>query len=153
MKKRAKAGVEPSKGRRRKRPEPERLHAPKALAHSNSPPAGEETEVARLRRERDEAFEQQTATSEVLQAISSPDSSPNDPCGKSLRQCRLDSRTMADASANSGAWGSADESSDTTRTAPGAGAPHGLPLKRKSGLRARGPPPARDTCAIVREPD
>jgi hypothetical protein len=63
MKKRSRAGGEPAKRRRRKTSGPERRNAP-------SPPAGEETEVARLTRERDAALEQQSATSEVLRVIS-----------------------------------------------------------------------------------
>jgi class 3 adenylate cyclase len=71
MKKHSRAGGEPIKRRRGKTPEPERRNAPKAVRSRYSPAAPEETEVARLTRERDEALEQQTAMSEVLRAISS----------------------------------------------------------------------------------
>jgi hypothetical protein len=43
----------------------------KAVRRSGSSVAGQETEVARLTRERDEALERETATSEVLKIISS----------------------------------------------------------------------------------
>jgi len=68
MKRRSKAAGELTKGRRRKAPEPKRRNAPKPV--SSSTPILE-TEVARLTRELNEAREQQTATSQVLQVISS----------------------------------------------------------------------------------
>ena len=72
MKRRSRAGGEPIKGRRRKTPEPKRRNAPKDVARSKSSSAGEETEVARLTRELNEALEQQTATSEVLASSARP---------------------------------------------------------------------------------
>ena len=71
MKKRSRASGEPIKGRRRKAPKPKGRNAPKAVARSIPSPTNEETEVARLTRELSEARDQQTATSDVLQVISS----------------------------------------------------------------------------------
>ena len=69
MRRRSRAGGEPVKTRRRKTAARKRGNAPKAAVR-RSLPAGQETEVARLTRERDEAREQRTATAEVLKIIS-----------------------------------------------------------------------------------
>ena len=71
MKRRSRTGGEPIKGRRPKTPEPKRPDAAKAGAPANSSLSGNETEVARLRRELNEAVEQQKATTDVLRVISS----------------------------------------------------------------------------------
>jgi GAF domain-containing protein len=70
MKRRSRAGGKPTKGRRRKASEPKR-RVPNAVARSNSSPTGDKAEVTELSRELNEVREQQTATSEVLQVISS----------------------------------------------------------------------------------
>ena len=62
MRRRSRAGGEPVKTRRRKTITLKRRNAPKAV--------GQETELARRTRERDEALEQFSATSEVLKVIS-----------------------------------------------------------------------------------
>jgi two-component system NtrC family sensor kinase len=64
MRRRSKTGGKAIKTQRRK------TFASKATPGRRSPGAGKETNVARLTRERDEALEQQTATSEVLKFIS-----------------------------------------------------------------------------------
>ena len=70
MKRRSRAGGEPTKGQRRKTPEPTRRNAPKVQARSKLPPATEETEVARLTRELTDERRQRMATSEVLRLLS-----------------------------------------------------------------------------------
>jgi class 3 adenylate cyclase/putative methionine-R-sulfoxide reductase with GAF domain len=69
MKKRAKIGGARAKARRPKATKLNRRDAPKAAPRFQSSPSGEEAEVARLTRERDEALQQQAATSEVLRII------------------------------------------------------------------------------------
>ena len=67
MRRRDKAG---GKAAKTQRPKTLRRNAPKAARHRSSVTTAKETD-AQLRRERDEALEQQTATSEVLKVISS----------------------------------------------------------------------------------
>ena len=68
MRRRSRAGGEPVKTRRHKAVPRKRGNAPKASVRG-SPPAGQETEVERLRSELHEAREQQRATSEILGAV------------------------------------------------------------------------------------
>src|SRR5262245_55396508 len=68
MRRRYGTGEEPAKAQRRKTARKSRI-ARKATHPRSSSAAREETKLARLTRERDEALEQQTATSEVLSII------------------------------------------------------------------------------------
>jgi hypothetical protein len=71
MKRRSKSRATAAKARRRAALKPKGRSAPKALPHRGSSQPGQEIEVARLTRERDEALAQQAATADVLQIISS----------------------------------------------------------------------------------
>ena len=71
MRRRSSAGGEPAKVQRRKTVARKSRVTSKAADPKSSSAAREETKVTRLTRELNEAFQQQTATSEVLKVISS----------------------------------------------------------------------------------
>jgi signal transduction histidine kinase len=73
MTRRSKAGGKASKGEGRKAPAPGRAISPAAMpgVHSATAPTGNEAEIARLTRERDEALERETAMAHVLRVIRS----------------------------------------------------------------------------------
>jgi GAF domain-containing protein len=70
VRRRSRPGGEPVKARRRKAATLKRRNVPKTVRRRGSSAAGQETKVARLARELNEVLEQQTATADVLKAIS-----------------------------------------------------------------------------------
>jgi transcriptional regulator with GAF, ATPase, and Fis domain len=70
MRRRSRAGGEPVKARRRKTAARKRGNAPKAGRNRSVSIAGQETVVARLTHERDEALLRETANAEILRLIS-----------------------------------------------------------------------------------
>jgi hypothetical protein len=70
MRRRSRAGGETVKTRRHKTATPKRGNAPKGVRARSSSAADQETKVARLARELNEARQQQIATADVLKIIS-----------------------------------------------------------------------------------
>jgi hypothetical protein len=70
MRQRSTASGQPAKSRRRKKVALKRRNARKAKQAPSPPASSAETRIAQLTRERDEALEQWTATTEVLKVIS-----------------------------------------------------------------------------------
>ena len=70
MSRRSRAGGKPAKSQRRKTTTLKHRNAPKAARSRGASIAGQETVVARLTRERDEALLRETANSEILRLIS-----------------------------------------------------------------------------------
>src|SRR5262252_7525817 len=70
MRRRSRAGGERSKSQRHKAVTPRRRSAPESVGARSSSVAGQETVVAQLTRERDEALLRETANSEILRLIS-----------------------------------------------------------------------------------
>jgi signal transduction histidine kinase len=69
MRRRSRVGSASVKSRRRKAATRKRRAAPKSTRHRRSPAAGVSEQVALFKRERDEALEQQRATSEILSVV------------------------------------------------------------------------------------
>src|SRR5262249_38253078 len=70
MKRRSRAGGQPDKPPRRKRSTPKHRNASKVVHNRGVSVAGQETVVARLTHDRDEALLRETANSEILRLIS-----------------------------------------------------------------------------------
>src|SRR6516162_9754329 len=70
MRRRSKVGGKSAKSRRRKTTKPERRNAPKAVRRGDPSVAELQARLERQARELNEAFQQQTATAEVLKVIS-----------------------------------------------------------------------------------
>ena len=71
MRRRSRASSKLANTRSRKTAAPKADNAPKSTRHRRSPALGVSEQVALFKRERDEALEQQAATTEVLRVISS----------------------------------------------------------------------------------
>src|SRR6516162_7797854 len=74
MRRRSRAGGKPAKSQRRKTTMLKHRNAPKTMRNRGASIAGQETVVARLNRELDEALEEKTAISEVLRLVSTSSS-------------------------------------------------------------------------------